>query len=91
VVRLDALPLAPGVEAVAEAAGRDPIELAATAGDDYELLVCAPPERRAELEAAAAAADVPLAWLGETRAGSGAVFTDATGAPVRGLAGYEHR
>ncbi len=90
-VRLHALPLAAGVEAVARAAGRDPLELAATAGDDYELLLCAPPERSEELEAAAASADVPLTWLGQTRAGSGAVFTDAGGAPVAGLAGYEHR
>jgi thiamine-monophosphate kinase len=90
-VRLDALPLAAGVAAVAKAAGRDPLELAATAGDDYELLVCVPPEQRAELEGAAAAADVPLAWLGETRAGSGATFTDAAGEPVHGLSGYQHR
>lgn len=90
-IRLDALPLAAGVEAVASAADRDPLELAATAGDDYELLLCAPRERSEQLEAAAADAGVPLAWLGETRAGSGAVFTDAGGAPVAGLAGYEHR
>jgi thiamine-monophosphate kinase len=90
-VRLDALPLAAGVDAVARAAERDPLELAATAGDDYELLLCAPRELSGQLEAAATGAGLPLTWLGETRPGSGAVFTDAGGAPVAGLAGYEHR
>jgi thiamine-monophosphate kinase len=90
-VRLDALPLAAGVDAVASAAGRDPLVLGATAGDDYELLLCAPREKTKGLDAAAAAAGVALTWLGETRTGSGAVFTDAGGAPVAGLVGYEHR
>jgi thiamine-monophosphate kinase len=90
IVRLADLPLAPGVEAVARATGRDPIELAAAGGDDYELLVCAPPERREALERVAATAGAPLTWLGETRAGAGAVFTDAGGGAVEGLAGYEH-
>ena len=38
-----ALPLAPGVREVAEALGRDPLELAATGGEDYELCACLPP------------------------------------------------
>ena len=90
-VRLGELPLAAGVEVVARAAGRDPLELAVTAGDDYELLLCAPADRRETLDEAAAAAGVALSWLGEARPGRGAVFTDAGGAPVGGLAGYEHR
>ena len=44
VVRLADLPLATGVAEVARAAGRDPSELAATGGDDYELLVAFPPD-----------------------------------------------
>lgn len=90
-IRLADLPLAPGVAAVADAAGRDPLELAASAGEDYELLVCAPPDRREALEAAGASAGVALSWLGECRAGRGAVFTDARGGRVSGLVGYEHR
>jgi thiamine-monophosphate kinase len=90
-LRLADLPLAPGVERVAEASGRDSLKIAACAGDDYELLVCAQPERRGALEEAAASAGVPLCWLGEVGAGSGAVFTGRDGAPVRGLVGYEHR
>ena len=38
-----ALPLAEGVAEVAAALGTDPLELAATGGEDYELLVCVPP------------------------------------------------
>jgi thiamine-monophosphate kinase len=90
-LRLADLPLAPGVESVARASGRDPFELAASGGEDYELLVCAPPERRRTLEEAAASAGTTLSWLGETGAGSGAVFVGADGAAVQGLAGYEHR
>jgi thiamine-monophosphate kinase len=88
--RLADIPLAPGVEAVARAADRDPAELAATAGEDYELLVTAVPERRARLEAAAAAAGTPLTWLGEAAAGSGAAMVDARGEDAAPLRGYEH-
>ncbi len=41
-LRLDAIPVAPGV---AEVVDGDPAEFAATAGEDYELLFCLPPER----------------------------------------------
>jgi thiamine-monophosphate kinase len=39
------LPLASGVAEVAAAAGRDPLELAASGGEDYELLAALPPDR----------------------------------------------
>ena len=88
-VRLADLPLAAGVATVAEATGREPRELAAAGGDDYELLLTAPPERRAELDAAAADAGTALAWIGEVAAGDGAVFLAENGEPVE-LRGYEH-
>jgi thiamine-monophosphate kinase len=40
----DKLPLAPGVAGVAGELGADPATFAATAGEDYELCVCAPAE-----------------------------------------------
>src|SRR5205823_2236812 len=82
-VRLAELPLTPGVEAVARAAGRDPRELAATAGDDYELLFTAPPESRGQIEAAARQAGSRVTWLGDVAAGSGLRLLRADGAPAR--------
>ena len=77
-----ALPLAPGVREVALAAGSEPAELAATGGEDYELLFTVPEARWAEAEAACA---VPLTRLGHVEAGQGVAF-GASGE----LRGYEH-
>jgi thiamine-monophosphate kinase len=63
-----------------------PERLAATGGDDYELLFTLPPGRRADAEAAA-----PVTWLGDVVAGSGLVLIGADGRPVEGLRGYEHQ
>lgn len=87
---LDRLPLAPGVEAVAAAAGLDPLELAAGSGDDYELLVTAPDGARAEIQRAAKETDVPLTRLGRAEAGTGVVLRTA-GRPTIELRGYEHQ
>jgi thiamine-monophosphate kinase len=73
-VRLGDAPVAPGVTA----------EAAVTGGDDYELLVTVPPERRAGAEGAAA-----LTWIGEVVEGRGLVLLGPDG-PVEGLSGYEH-
>jgi thiamine-monophosphate kinase len=89
-VELAALPLAAGVEAVARAVGREPAELAATGGDDYELLVTAPLEQRAELERAAAGAGVALTWLGRVEAGAGVVLRAPAGGTLDAV-GYEHQ
>jgi len=59
-----ALPLDGGVAEVARALDREPWELAATGGEDFELCVCVPPERRADAERAAS-----LTWVGRVRAG----------------------
>jgi thiamine-monophosphate kinase len=79
-VRLADLPLADAVEHM----DGDPRIFAATGGDDYELLVTVPLERREAADAAAA-----LTWIGEASAGGGLVLLDA-GGPVSGLSGYEH-
>jgi thiamine-monophosphate kinase len=73
-VSLGDVPVAPGVTA----------EAAVTGGDDYELLVTVPPERRTGAEGAAA-----LTWIGEVVEGSGLVLLGPDG-PVEGLSGYEH-
>jgi thiamine-monophosphate kinase len=87
---LGELPLSPGVAEAARAAGRDALELAATGGDDYELLVSFAPERRELAEEAAAAAGVPITWLGEVREGSGVALVGPDGAVRTGLHGFEH-
>jgi thiamine-monophosphate kinase len=88
-LELGELPLATGVAEVARAAGRDPLELAATAGDDYELLVTAPPERRVAIERAA---NGDLRWLGRAgaRPAGEVAFLRRDGRRVGELRGFEH-
>jgi thiamine-monophosphate kinase len=89
-VELDAgaLPLAVGVEAVAAALGREPAELAATGGEDFELLVAVEPGRRAVAEDSAAGPG--LTWIG--RVLGGAPDVRWRGAPPGSTSwrGYEH-
>lgn len=73
-IRIDAatLPLAAGVAELAVAVGRDPLELAASGGEDYELLAALAPQRvetsAAELGAKTA---TRLTRVGEVFAGEG--------------------
>ena len=83
-IDLGELPLAPGVEEIAGLAGRSASELAATGGEDYELLFTLPAERWHE---AAAACELSLSRLGRVVAGEG---LSLTGIPGTGLRGYEH-
>jgi thiamine-monophosphate kinase len=83
-IALERLPLAPGVAEVAAQLGSDPAELAATAGEDYELCVCVEPARRAQAEAAAS-----ITWVGEAGEGPPAARFLA-GGEERRLAGFEH-
>lgn len=82
-IDLAALPLAPGVGEVAQGAGMSGPELAATGGEDYELLFTLPADR---WEEAVAACDVSLSRLGRVGTGEG---LSLTGVPD-GLRGYEH-
>ncbi len=83
-IDVGALPLARGVEEVATAARRDAYELAATGGEDYELLFTLPAERWNE---AAGACDLQLSRLGQVVSGEG---LSLTGVSTAGLRGYEH-
>jgi thiamine-monophosphate kinase len=84
-IDLDALPIAPGVGAVAAARGLSAADLAATAGEDFELCVCFAPAQRERAEQAA-----PLHWVGRVlHGGPGARLSDETG--ERELHGHEHR
>lgn len=86
-VRLADLPVAPSVAAVAKAAARDPLELAATVGEDFELLFTAAPERRPHVERAAGGSRI--SWIGRAERGSGLRLRHADGREAS-LSGYEH-
>ncbi len=85
-IGMEDLPLAAGVGDVTG----EPRAFAASGGDDYELLVTMPPDRAEEALAGAAAAGVPLTWLGRVAAGAGLVLLGEKGEELPGLEGYEH-
>ncbi|MBS1887378.1 MAG: thiamine-phosphate kinase [Actinobacteria bacterium] len=70
-VDAEAIPLAPGLAAVARAAGRDPLELAASGGEDYELLAALPPTAVAAARQALAAIGTPLTTIGKVESTAG--------------------
>ncbi|HET6997078.1 MAG TPA: thiamine-phosphate kinase [Solirubrobacterales bacterium] len=73
-LRIDAaaLPLAKGLAEIAAAAGRDPLELAVSGGEDYELLAALPPERLGDAAVAIGqAAEATLTQVGEATEGQG--------------------
>ena len=90
-LRIDAaaLPLANGIAKVAAATGREPLQLAASGGEDYELLAALPPERLSELGAiAAAAGEGTLTQVGEVLAGEGVEVRLPAGGSLP-LAGFD--
>jgi thiamine-monophosphate kinase len=93
-VRLDSLPADEGVSEVAIAAGIDPVEIVAAAGEDYELLFTAPADRRDALARAAAACGSPVTWIGRVRGpaveGEERLRLLDESARPRRLAGWDH-
>ena len=91
---LEALPVDEGVPEVAAAAGADPLELVAGAGEDYELLFTAPAGVRSAVERAGEESGSPVSWIGRVSAASAekkaaVTLLDETGRPRR-LAGWDH-
>jgi thiamine-monophosphate kinase len=91
-VELERLPLASGVAEVCAVLGLQAHELAATAGEDYELCFCVSPHERSRVEAAVAGAGaVGVTWIGEVVAGPpGVLLLGERGDEVQ-LRGFEHR
>ena len=79
-IELARVPVAEGVAAVAEVAGRTRWELACAFGEDYELLATVPAE---------AALPAGCIVIGRCEPGQGAAFLDADGREVA-LHGWEH-
>jgi thiamine-monophosphate kinase len=84
-VDLDLLPIKDDTRELAESLERDPEILAATGGEDYELLICAPAP---VLDALAKSVEVPLTLIGEITQ-SDVIFTRKS-EPVEGLSGWNH-
>jgi thiamine-monophosphate kinase len=91
-LRIDAgsLPIAKGVAEIAAAAGREPLELAASGGEDYELLAALAPERLADASIRIGeAAEATLTPIGEVEVGEGAEIRLPGGKPLAS-GGYDH-
>jgi thiamine-monophosphate kinase len=83
-----ALPLSAALRGAMDViAARD---LALHAGDDYELLFCAPPLHAPRVRAAAAAAGVAVSLIGTALPGNGITVTDASGRVVPTRPAYQH-
>jgi thiamine-monophosphate kinase len=91
-LELDRLPLAAGVEQVADELGVPAWQLAAAGGEDYELCFCADAADHERLQGLLVGPDTaPLTWIGEVRDGpAGVDLRDEHGGAVQ-LEGYEHR
>jgi thiamine-monophosphate kinase len=85
-IDLDALPLAPGVADVAAQLGRLPGVLAATGGEDYELLACVAPEAVAALGDAV----TEVGRVAAVRAGGEPGLSLAGAGSQQPLRGHEH-
>jgi thiamine-monophosphate kinase len=88
-VTLSRLPIEEGVDAVAGQVGLDPVELAAAAGEDYELLFAADDAVVPAVEAAADKVGTSVSWVGRAREGSGVRLLAEDGME-RPLRGWDH-
>jgi thiamine-monophosphate kinase len=84
-IDLEALPLADGVAGVAAQLGVPAWELAAGAGEDYELCVCLDRDGRD-----AAQSTVPLTFIGSVQAGPPVAAFSAGGRSID-VRGFHHR
>jgi thiamine-monophosphate kinase len=91
-IRIDAdcLPLADGVAEIASAAGLDPLRLAVSGGEDYELLATLPTQRLDDaLAGVDAAGETALTAIGEVCEGEGVEIRLPGGGRLE-AAGYDH-
>lgn len=84
-INLDLLPLSEDTKSLAESLGRDAAVLAATGGEDYELLIAAPGDVLDELSRSV---EVPVIVVGEV-AGEDVVF-EGGGGVIEDLSGWDH-
>jgi thiamine-monophosphate kinase len=89
VLEADRVPISSPLAAFSRAEGLDPIELALSGGDDYELLFTVPPLRAAPLPPAGPGG-VPLSRIGRIEQGEGAVLRSPAGDRDVALLGHDH-
>jgi thiamine-monophosphate kinase len=90
VVEAERVPLSPAAQ-VAIAAEPELLAAALAVGDDYELLLTAPPDAVAAVLHAGQAAGVAVTRIGRIEAGAGVRVVDAKGAVIPlADAGYRH-
>jgi thiamine-monophosphate kinase len=91
-VFVDRLPVAEAVKRVASALGSDPVRLAVSGGEDYELLLTGEPQAMKDVAAGLhAATGTPLTVIGEVvDAPVGVEFVDARGEVLSMEEGFEH-
>ncbi|MDD5225138.1 MAG: thiamine-phosphate kinase [bacterium] len=84
--------LATGFSAAARKLGRDPLRLALSGGEDYELIFTAPPKKWEAVEALARELKLPLSRIGMVKAGKpGVKVLDRDGKILPlSRSGYEH-
>lgn len=88
-IEIDRVPVAPGVAEVAAAAGRDPVELVVSGGEDYELLCAIPRARLGACLAAAQRCGIALTEIGRIDAGATVRLRLPGGRSVR-PGGHDH-
>jgi thiamine-monophosphate kinase len=86
-VDLDLLPVAADTRSFLTSLGYEPEIVAATGGEDYELLISAP---QPVLERMAESVGVPLSTVGEVTDGAEGVVFVRGGEVVGGLSGWDH-
>ena len=85
----DAVPIEPGVEAVAGATGRDLVGFALSGGEDYELAMTIDPEQLEALVEMVESKGFTLSVIGRVADGAGVEITSA-GRPIEPPPGFEH-
>lgn len=89
-IETESMPLAEGVAEVAGAAEVDPLQLAVSGGEDYELLAALPPDRLDEASRRVAeTAETTLTSIGQVAAGEG-VELRLPGGGLLESRGYDH-
>ena len=90
-LRADQVPVHAACRATAGLLNLDPLELAITGGEDYELLLTCPPEAVGEIQQAVrVASGAPLTVIGEVAGGDEAALVDAAGRRKPLGSGFDH-